>query len=107
MSTPLAVFLARQLDLRQWSRDEFARRTGLTRSHVYFILDGARQNVGIDTIERIAAGLGITRAELFAAVDQDSDQTADEVEVLALYRQLPHDQRTAAKLMLRGLAAIN
>lgn len=54
------------------SSREFSLLIG--RSKAYIIqLENGRRNVSLDTIERIAAGLGVTVSELFSGIDTHVD----------------------------------
>ena len=67
------------------SSREFALMIG--RSKAYIIqLENGHRNVSLDTIERIAAGLGISLAELFENLDTH-------VEIAALNRRTPPRRR--------------
>lgn len=105
MPTPLSTFLQRQLDSIGLRPDEFAKLAQMTRSHVYFILNGERRNVRSDTLDKIAAALRMTPAEMAVAMGKAGPSSdPDEVEMLALFRQVPAHKRPAATDMLRGLA---
>lgn len=105
MPTPLSTFLQRQLDSIGLRPDEFAKLAQMTRSHVYFILNGERRNVRSDTLDKIAAALSMTPAEMAVAMGKAGPgDDPDETEVLALFRRVPVDKRPAATDMLRGLA---
>jgi transcriptional regulator with XRE-family HTH domain len=107
MTTPLARFLDRQLALRQESADEFAARAEMGRSHVYHILTGRLKHPRSDTMARLAAGLGMTTGELYAAVEGTAATAAgineDEAELLAIYRLVPEDQRPTAIRLVEAL----
>lgn len=67
------------------SSREFALRIG--RSKAYIIqLENGHRNVSLDTIERIAAGLGISLTDLFKNLDTH-------VEVSAIDRSTPPRRR--------------
>lgn len=57
--------LREQADL---STNKFALMVGLSKSFIIQVEHG-RRNISLDTIERIAAGLGITVSELFEGVE--------------------------------------
>lgn len=105
MSTALARFLQRQLDARGMTADLFAKKHGLNSSGLYQLLRGERTYVQDRTMERLAAALGMTLAEMVTAMATDgSPADPDEAEWVALMRQVPAEKLPAAKDMLRGLA---
>ncbi len=67
--TPLGHFLQSQLDARHELASDFAVRAGLGVSHVYQILRGERIDIRKGTLEKIAAGFGMTVAEMMATVE--------------------------------------
>ena len=50
---------------RGWSQEAFADRAGLHRTYIGSIERG-EQNVSLENIEKVAATLGVSLAELFA-----------------------------------------
>ena len=69
MTTSLGRFLSDELAVRGETGEEFARRNGMNVSHVYQIIRGEKKNPQLDTVQKIAAGLGMTVAEMHAAME--------------------------------------
>lgn len=65
-SVPLDVAKIKSLRLaRGWTMDEAARRSGLgTKQRWYELESGKRPNIGIQTLERVAAALGVKVSDL-------------------------------------------
>lgn len=63
----------------QFSQDELAKRSGVSRAWISRIESGTA-DVGLDVIERIAIALGVGVADLFADVRED-DGTVDDDEL--------------------------
>ena len=56
---------------RGWSQEAFADRAGLHRTYIGSIERG-EQNVSLENIEKVAATLGVSLAELFAPFTDDA-----------------------------------
>ena len=67
--SPLARYLSLRLAERHTSPDEFARSVGINASGFYKLLRGAYAAPQQRTLEKIAAGLGLSASELLAAVE--------------------------------------
>lgn len=72
--------------------------------------ESGRKTPGIDTLERICAGLGISLAEFFA-IDEETDRSpiqlsGEEKELVACYRALDKDRQKDVRLILHTLAQI-
>lgn len=90
---------------RGWSMRETAKRSLMSVSKAYAIANGD-DNVEFDTFENIASAFDMTPAELAVAIGKGAaDADPDDVEIMALSRQLAPEQKTYAKSMLRGLVA--
>lgn len=108
MPTPLSIFLEQQISLLGLTPDKFAKRARMTRSHVYFILNGDRVNVRSDTLDKIAAAVGMTPAEMAMAMGKgDGTLSPSEAQWLAIIRQVPTEHHSAGQAMLLGLTAVN
>jgi transcriptional regulator with XRE-family HTH domain len=102
--TPLAQFIFDRIRERGETPEEFAARIGINASGLYKLLRGAYAEPRQATLDKIATGLSMTPAELFVAIGKGkTDTSPEETEILALYREVPHEQRPAVRLMLRGL----
>jgi transcriptional regulator with XRE-family HTH domain len=69
----LAQYVADRLAERHENPDEFARRIGINSSGLYKLLRGAYGAPSQRTLEKIAAGLGMSAAELLAAADPQTE----------------------------------
>lgn len=69
----LAEYLSGRLAQRGESADEFARRVGINASGLYKLLRGAYVAPSQSTLEKIAAGLGMSAAELLAAAEAQTE----------------------------------
>ena len=69
----LGAYLGNELNRRNWSPEEFGRRSGLGTSHVYQIIRGQKSNIRQATVDRIADGLGMTVGELMTAVEAQTE----------------------------------
>ena len=104
MSTALSLFLSRQLDAMGLTAEQFARKAGLNASGIYQIVRGERIYVQDRTLDKIAAALNMTPAEMALAMGKAAaTEDPDEAEILALFRDVPTEKRSAAKDVLRGL----
>lgn len=100
----LSQYTRQQIDAQGISVKLFAARAELGLSHAYQILRDERSRVTPDTLEAVARGLSMTPAELLIGMGRAADAlSADEAEMLALYRGTPDEQRPVVKGMLRGL----
>lgn len=89
---------------RGWSMREIANRSRMSLSKAYAIVNGD-DNVEFETFENIATAFAMTPADLAIAIGKGSpEHSPDEVEMLAIYRQVPTDQRPFVQAALRGLA---
>jgi transcriptional regulator with XRE-family HTH domain len=71
--SPLAQYLSYRLHERHESADEFARRIGVNASGFYRLLRGGHAAPQQRTLEKIAAGLGMTASELLAVVEAQDE----------------------------------
>lgn len=79
-------------------------RIGINSSGFHKFLSGRYQELRETNLNKIAAGLGSSPADLRGAIDTRPTQVdLDEAEFLAVFRQVPSNYKPAAKLMLRGL----
>ena len=105
MSMSLAQFAQQQRLAQGLTVKEFARKAGLGISHAYQILGGERPRPSAETFDAVARGLSMTPAEMAVAMGRAAaGQDPDELETIAIYRQIDAEKRSAAKDMLRGLA---
>jgi transcriptional regulator with XRE-family HTH domain len=107
---PLTIsqFVQQQLDSQQLTVKEFATRSGLGLSHTYQLLRGERKRgVTGETMDAIARGLKMTPAEMAVLMGRGAVAVPDEIERIAIVRQISPEDWPAAKRMLLGLAAIN
>lgn len=104
MPISLSHFLRQQLAAQQLSEKEFALRSGVGLSHIYQMLRGERKYVRGETLDRIAAGLGLTPSAMAVLMGKGApDEDPDEAETLALYRMLPAEQKPMVKTIIRSL----
>lgn len=105
MTNRLGPLLQRLLDERGETAQHFAERNDLNGSGIYQIIRGERQYVTDRTLDKIATGLNMSRAELAAAMDGGhSELAADEIELLASYRSMPAEKRPTVKEIINALA---
>jgi transcriptional regulator with XRE-family HTH domain len=105
VSIDLSAFARRQLAAQGLSVKEFARRADLGLSHAYQLIRGERPRPSAETFDAIARGLNMTPAEMAVAMGKGVvDLAPDEVEMLAIYRQVPPEEKPIIKRQLRGLA---
>ena len=104
----LATFLIDQLAERHLVPETFAASVGINPSGLYKFLRGDYAEPRQSTLEKIAVGLGYaSAADLLVASGQiEAGHDPDEAELVALFRQVPEQDRPAAKSMLRGLAVL-
>lgn len=99
-------FIRQQLDAQQLSMKQFVARSGLGLSHAYQLRNDERKRVSAETMDAIARGFGMTPAEASEAMGRGTATTGhDELERLAIVRQVSDADWPAAKRMLLGLAA--
>jgi transcriptional regulator with XRE-family HTH domain len=99
-------FAQQQLDAQGLTVKEFARRSGLGLSHAYQILRGERTRPSAETFDAVARGLNMTPAEMAVAMGKGTESDdPEEVEWLALVRQLAPEKKPAARDYLRFMAA--
>jgi transcriptional regulator with XRE-family HTH domain len=112
MPKPLAVFLRDELDARGLDEKQFAARAGLGLSHVYQILRGERRSVRDDTLQKIAAGLGMTMSEVSLAREElqaktpEAERVRQEIGALEFERELarlPVEVRATAREAALGV----
>jgi hypothetical protein len=85
--------------------EQFARRADLSLSNAYLIVRDGKDNVRQTTFDNIAAALGLTSAELSIRIGKgNAEHNPDEVETLALFRQIEPEKRPCAIDLLRWLA---
>lgn len=101
----LQQFFDAERQRRGWSMRETAKRSLMSVSKAYAIANGD-DNVEFETFENIAAAFGMAPAELAVAIGKGAaDANPDDVEIMALSRQVAPELKTAAKDMLRVLAS--
>lgn len=106
--TPLGSVLQAELRRRDLSPEEFGQRSGLGTSHVYQIIRGVKVNPRQDTLEKIAAGLDWTLADLAARLGSGlSELTRDQLDWLTIINQIPTEDHQTAKKILSSLRATN
>lgn len=89
---------------RGWTMRQAAQRSQISLSKAYAIANG-EDNVEFETFENIASAFGLTPAELAVAIGKGSpEDDPTEVHLLATYRQVPDERRSAVLDMVRGLA---
>lgn len=102
----LQRYLKIEIDRRAWSVEEFSRRAGFSTTRGYQIL-GGKDNVQFNTFEAIATALGMTPADLATAIGKGSTETnADELNLVAHFRQVPAEQQSAAWEAATGLFSV-
>lgn len=110
MSLTISQFVNQQIASQHLTVKEFAARSGLGLSHAYQLLRGERKRgVTSETMDAIARGLRMTPAEMAVLMGRgdDSANVPDELERIAIVRQISPEDWPAAKRMLLGLAAVN
>lgn len=99
----LQKFIRDEIVRRQWTVPEFARRSGISPSLAYQIIDG-RDNVRRSTFESIASALGMTPAELATAIGSgDEPLTPREVQMVVAFRSLPEAEQSMLERFVQGL----
>lgn len=93
---------------RDLSQSDIARLTGVSPSRVSIWRSG-KGRPEPRNLERMAEVFGFSYDELmrlcgYRVSESPVEVDPDETELLALFRQVPDDQRPVVKLMLRGLA---
>lgn len=98
-------FMRQQFDAQDISIKTFSARSGLGLSHAYQLLRGERKSVSVETMDAIARGFGMSPAEAAAMMGRGPITTGhDELERIAIVRQVSEADWPAAKRMLLGLA---
>jgi transcriptional regulator with XRE-family HTH domain len=102
----LGGFLRNELQRRDWSPEEFARRCDppISTTLAYQILSG-KDNVKRSTFGAIAAALGMTPVELMAASDDSTEPrpltVAERIaRILELVPDIPHDHLDAVETVV-------
>lgn len=67
----LADRLRQLREARGWSQDELGEASGMHRTYISLI-ERARCNVGVDTVDRLAEALGVAPGELLVAWSPDT-----------------------------------
>lgn len=97
------------LEERGWSRYELHKKCGVPRTTFYSVFtDDA--NPGIDVIEKICSGLGISLGNFFspgADFGQTVEYTTEEKELITIQRRLYSDQRAAVRGYAQALVDAN
>lgn len=81
------------------SQDQLAQRAGISRPTLSRIERGTAGDVGIETVERIAAALGVAFAELFVLPNASRVDDAE----LARRAAAPAEERVDARALLAAL----
>lgn len=75
--SPVFVTLAENIRLartyRRWTQEQLAEACGIHRSYVTSVEAGTR-NIGIETLERLAAGVGVSSYVLLMPVSEAQSQ---------------------------------
>jgi transcriptional regulator with XRE-family HTH domain len=85
--SPLARYVGDRLAERREGPDDFAHRVGINASGLYKLLRGAYTMPTQRNLDKIAAGLGMSAAELLAAVDPIDDD--DDLIKQAILQRVP------------------
>jgi transcriptional regulator with XRE-family HTH domain len=64
----LATKIRKLRTQKEWSQEELADRAGLHRTYISHLENGKRQ-ISVETLCKIAAGLGISSSELMKGID--------------------------------------
>ena len=94
--SPLAQYITARLAERHESADKFARCIGVNTSGFYKLLRGAYGAPQQGTLEKIAAGLGMSAAELLSRVDDQNEPTELPEDTLAVSVEFPLSLRKRA-----------
>lgn len=81
--------LQRLMDEKQLNAPEIARRSGLNRRMIYDILEGRSQSPKVETVFKIASGLGVHPGEIMGF----GAQVALHPTLADLLRQYPQDEQ--------------
>jgi transcriptional regulator with XRE-family HTH domain len=101
------------LDDRGWNYSDLERATGINNSVISRWFATPPRRPTPENLERLAKATGVPyqnwlRLCGYLPQETDGETTAqhdpEEAEILALFRDVPEESRTAAKHMLRGLA---
>lgn len=87
------------------SLDDLAEKSGVAASSIYRIEAGQHTNPRADTLSHIAAGLGISVADLFAAAGYATSRELPSFAVYlrSRYRTLPRDARRELEVHMKQL----
>lgn len=88
-------WILQELDKRGWSQSDLARASGLTRGGVSNIVN-EKSSIGIDSATGIAKAFGVPVTEVLSAagvIPKVPEATAEEEQLLYLFRQMTEDQR--------------
>lgn len=103
--TALQHFFDAERLRRGWSMQEIAKRTQMSRSKAYAIVNGD-DNVEFETFENIASAFSMSPAELAVAIGKGAaSDDPKRVPIHAALRQVPDEQLATVEMMIRGLAA--
>jgi transcriptional regulator with XRE-family HTH domain len=94
--SPLARYIADRLQERHESADHFARRVGINPSGLYQLLRGTKGLPQQRTLSKIAGGLGMSAAELLAAVDGVNEPSERPEDTIAVSVDFPLSLRKRA-----------
>ena len=89
------------MEARQTNASEVARRAGINPTGVYDILSGKSRSPKIETLGKIAGALGVPIATLF----EEAGEAELRSEIVALFAQLPPDERDRLLLIARAWLA--
>lgn len=70
----LASFLRDEIQRRDWSVEDLAKRAGISTSLAYQIVRDGKDNVRRDTLIKLASALKMTPSEIFEATDDADDR---------------------------------
>lgn len=109
VNTRFYAWLTSELNKREMSNNELARRAGVSSGLVSLVLSGQR-GISTDFCIKVARALNLPtndvlrRAGFSTVPDAQADLSADEAELVAAYRRLSPDMRGRAVAILQVLA---
>jgi len=89
------------------SQAELAQKSGVLQNVISRWLNGQVSSASPRNLRKIAPALGLSYEDLLRAMGElptmEGSTDPDETELLAIYRQVPHEERRTVKTMLRSL----